>query len=144
MAGKDQKTGKMTEIPQKMIAVNRETGELMPLIREKRFYPGEIAKGILEGKEYSPEKELEIVNSSYWDNKLSQLVFYKERGDEMIQTSEPLVREISKDIREGRINPNALTPTQKQAFNTMENADIYLRNAYQSLNSLFNQAYKLS
>ena len=136
MPWKDPATGKMTEIPQKLIAVNRETGELMPLTREERFYPEEISKGVTKGKIYTPEKELEIANHSYWDNKLSQLVFYKERGDELLNKSLPLFTGEKKQL---------MNEEQKIAMsNVVNNAMIYFKNTQMSLNSLFNQAYKLA
>ena len=32
-----------------------------------------------KGKMYEAEEELKIANTSYWDNKLSQLIFIKRR-----------------------------------------------------------------
>ncbi|MBI2046607.1 sugar phosphate isomerase/epimerase [Candidatus Pacearchaeota archaeon] len=135
MPWKDPETGKMTEIPKKMIAVNKETGELMPLIREERFYPKEIGEGKFGGKVYTPEEELNIANHSYWDNKLSQLVFYKNGGDELLDKYHLLVEGEKKEL---------MTGEQKQAWNLRSNAMIYFENTQMSLNSLFNQAYKLA
>jgi len=133
---RDEKTGKMTEVPQRMIAVNRETGEMLPLVKEERFYPDEVSIGATHGKIYSPEEELGIANRSYWDNKLSQLIFYKERGDELMDKSLPLFEGDKK---------GQLTDEQKTAMsNVMNNAMIYFKNTNMSLNSLFNQAYKLA
>lgn len=128
----DPETGKKREVYQKMIAVNRENGQLTPLEREKRFYPG---AGEKFGKEYIPEEELKIANAGYWDNKLSQLVFYKERGDEIMTKFAPLIR--------GELN-NLTEPEQKQAALYIENAHVYFKNTHQSLNGLFNEAYKFS
>ncbi len=126
---KDSETGKMVEQTQKMIAVNRDNGQLIPLIREKRYYPG---KG---EKLYIPEEEIKIANSSYWDNKLSQLVFYKERGDEIMTKFLPLIRGEVKDLD---------IEQQKAARSYVENASIYYKNTHQTINSLFNEAYKFA
>ncbi len=126
-------------VPQQMVAVDQETGQLIPLVREKRFYPEEV-----KGKIYRPEEELKIANKSYWDQKLSQLVFYKQRADELISQNEPLVRRYLKDIQEGRLNPEALTPTQQKAINIIKNSQLFLENSYLNLRELFNQAYKFS
>lgn len=124
----------------RMIAVNQETGQFVPLEREKKFYPGEV--GVKpEGKIYTPEEELKMLNDTHWDNQLSQLIFYKERGDELMTkfagllTQQPILSD--KDIKN-------LAPEQQSAFHNVMNADTYNKNAYQSMLGFFNQAYKYS
>jgi len=123
-------------VPQRMIAVNQETGEFIPLIREERFYPRNLKREGKDwkGKIYRPEEELEIANASYWDQRLSQLVFYKERGDELLQKYYPLIA--------GQKEFTA--PEQKIAAENVNNAMIYFRNSYMNIDSLFNQAYKFA
>jgi len=132
-----EKYGKIGKIPRRMVAVNQETGEFIPLVREKRYYPG-------EEKIYSPEEELKIVNESYWDQRLSQLTFYKNRGDELLRDYYEPVKNVLEGLGTGKYKEKDLTPTQKAVLNQLRNVDIYLRNAHQSVNSLFNQAYKYS
>lgn len=127
---KDPETGKMKEVTQRMVAVNRDTGQLIPLQREERFYPGRE-----EGKTYTPEEELEIANESYWDNKLSQLFFYKDRADEILTRAYP---------KFAGEKPENFEEIQKHAFMASENAGIYLKNTHQSVNSLFNEAFKVA
>ncbi len=123
------KQGDIKEVPRKMVAVNQITGELIPLIREKRYYPG-------RERIYEAEEEREIANEGYWDNKLSQLAFYKERGDELLTKYYPLFA--------GEKQEN-LTPEQKKIKeDTLGNAMIYLKNTHQNLNSLYNQAYQVA
>ena len=131
---KDKKTGKMIEVPQKMVAVNQETGEFIPLTREKRYYPRMEDKKV--EKMYEPVEELNIANESYWDNKLSQLIFYKEKGDDILLKYYPIFKgEQQKEF----------TQEQKTAINNAtHNAMIYLQNTHQTVNSLFNQAYKVA
>lgn len=130
-------------IPTQMIAVNQETGDLVPLRREVRHYPTSP-----KGKVYAPMEEIAIANRSYWDNKLSQLVFYKERGDDILTKNFPMVAAEYKAIANGEIPQNKigeiLTDNQKAAFSNVTNANIYLENTHQSLNSLFNEAYKVA
>jgi hypothetical protein len=121
----------------RMIAVDRETGQFIPLKREKRFYPRDLVKG-KEGRVYNPQEELEIVNSSHWDQQLAQLVFYKERGDELLTKFYPLISGAIKS----KEDIEKLTPEQRAALQNVQNARAYLDNTYLSLNSLFNQAYK--
>jgi len=146
---KDPKTGEIIEVPRRMIAVNRETGEFVPLIREERFYPEKLHKvgEKWKGKTYEVKEELDIANRSYWDQRLSQLIFYKEKGDELIANNEPLIRDLLEDIEKGKIQPQQLTklsPEAKAAWDSIQNARLYLDNTYQTINSLFNQAYKFA
>jgi len=118
---------------QKMIAVNKLSGELMPLIREERFYPH-----MKEKKMYEPEKEIEIANASYWDNKLSEVLFNKDKGQEILDKFYPIIADkIGKEVL-------TLTQNQKIALQNVNNAKIYLDNTYQSLMGIFNQAYKVA
>ena len=132
-------------IPTRMIAVNQQTGEMMPLRREKRYYPNKP-----EGKIYSPEEEIDIANSSYWDNKLSQLIFYKERGDELLSKNYLMIAPEYKKLATGEMTEKAFenlissNPEKKAAFNNLKNASLYLENTQQNLNSLYNEAYKLA
>lgn len=142
---KNPETGEMEEVSEKMIAVNRETGQLIPLTREKRYYPGQKKEF---GAVYTPEEEIIIANGSYWDNKLSQLVFYKERGDEIMQRAMTQFQQLEelkkrKDIseEEKRRYGEALSGGIN---NDVNNVLIYHQNTRQSLNGLFNEAYKVA
>ncbi|MFA5992798.1 MAG: TIM barrel protein [Candidatus Pacearchaeota archaeon] len=162
-----EENGKMGEKTQKMIAVNRETGQLIPLIREKRYYPDRPEESF--GKIYEPEQELEIANRSHWDNKLSQLLFYKDRGDEILDKADKLaqgyVNEAKKtqQILSSNIDPETkqpLTDEQKRQYeeqivqlkqtaqlapqSQLQNAMLYFENTQLSTSSLFNEAYKLA
>jgi len=117
----------------RMIAVDQETGKFIPLEREKRFYPTKP-----EGEIYTPAEELKMANSTHWWNQLSQLVFYKERGDEIFRDFAPLV------LSENDQNMQNWTPAQKAALTNVKNAMIFYENTHQSLNSIYNQAYKYS
>jgi sugar phosphate isomerase/epimerase len=112
----------------KMTAVDQESGKMINLEREWRFYPQKP-----EGKIYTPEEELGIANRSYWDNQLSQLIFYKERGDEILQKSLPFLEGTS---------PTEYNDRQKTAAKQAKNGEIYLDNTMMSLQNLYNQAYK--
>ncbi len=120
------------QVMQRLIAVDQSTGQFIPLEREKRWYPS-----IPQGEIYTPEHELKIANDSYWDEKLSQLVFYKEGADKLLRDFWPLVATTSPQ-------DTKLTGEQIAAWNNIGNAQTYLSNAYKSINTLYNQAYKYS
>jgi hypothetical protein len=129
----------------RIVAINQETKQMIPIEREEKIYPG-----MQEPKIYTPEEQVEIHNHSQWDNKLSQLVFYKDRGHEVFERSYPIVapemaqflsKQISEEELKKRINAD---PQKKAAYNQVQNAMVYLENTDLELNSLFNQAWMYS
>jgi len=145
LSDEEKKKYKDTGVPTKMIAVNQESGELIPLEREMRYYP-EHEKGVT----YTPEQEIQIANRSYWDNKLSNLIFYKERGDELMAKNLPLFIDDLKKLETGQISKKEFeknigsNPEKKAALNNFQNAGIYVENAELNIHSLYNQAYKVA
>ena len=154
----------------RMIAVNRQTGRLAPLDREKKFYPsmmerkpdvtedeleryrkGEIKQEKIfrevpleEGEILSPERRLDIFNRTEWDNSLSQLIFNKERADEILEKNRVLIQHLEEDLRRGKISPETLAhyPEQRQALNHYKNAETYIEDVHLHLNNLFSNAYE--
>jgi hypothetical protein len=125
----EEKKQGVKEISGRIVAVDQESGKFIPLEREKKYFPG------TEGKVFTPEEELEMQNHSYWDQQLSQLLFYKERADELAAKSYPLIRNES---------PENFSSAQRAAAQQVENAMTYFENAYLSLRGLYHQAYKVS
>jgi len=123
----------------KIIAVEKESGKMMPLEREERFIPTE--RGIVK-EEWSPEKNLEIVNHTEWDSKISQLFFNKERADEILEKNQIQIQHLIQDIKGGGIDEKGLTPTQEQAYLKMKDAENYLSEITKNANSLFSRAYE--
>ncbi|MDD5193740.1 MAG: hypothetical protein PHF67_04110, partial [Candidatus Nanoarchaeia archaeon] len=125
----EEKKAGVKEIYSKMVAVDQESGRFIPLEREKKYYPGS------EGEIRTPEQELKLANESYWDQQLAQLVFYKERADELASKSYAEIH---------NADPDYFTEEQKVAAQKVSNSMAYLKNASMSLNSLYNHAYKFS
>ena len=119
-----------SEIISKMVAVDRDNGRMVNLEREKLFYPTDP-----EGHIFTPEKRLESANASHWWNQLAQLVFYKDRGLELVKEAIPLV--MGADMKN-------LTPEQTSALQQVQNGQIYLENTRLSLQNIYDQAYKYS
>ncbi len=107
----------------KMIAVNRETGKMMPLEVETKYYPDmeEFKPGVEEkieqelipreeliknrkkyvetiplgkGKIYSAEENLKVVNDTEWSNAISQVFFNKERADEILRRNQAQIKHV--------------------------------------------------
>jgi len=115
-----------------LIAINRESGQMVPLKEERKFYPGKETKlkldveeklhrgeiteeEIMQNKEkyfekipfeqgrvYSPERNLGVANRSEWDNKISQLFFNKERADEILNNNAVQIQHLMNYINEAK------------------------------------------
>lgn len=125
------------------------TPEQIEKVRRGELKESEIRKSIplqegKPGKILTPERRVDILNNSEWDNSLSQLLFNKERADEILQRNAPLIAHFEKDYREGKITPEVLSkfPEQKQAFDHYKNAEAYLDDTNQQLQGLFSRAWE--
>ena len=160
---------------EKLGAINQETGQMTSIKEEVRYYPGiesmrELKPGVEEkilrgeikeikeeyyqeiplekGKIISPDKQINMLNHSEWDNSISQLLFQKERADEIIRQNSPQISHLIKEMAEKKMTSKELNeylneaPMQKQAYNHFINAQTYLEDVDEHLSSLFSKAYK--
>ena len=122
---------------EKLFAVNKDTGKLSAMFNEETRFD------LFAGKEtLTPEKQLEIMNSSEWSNSMSQLIHHKEEADRIIAANEMRIADKLKGLYSGQISPNSLSADQKAAYAHVLNAQTYLSDAQKSANSLFDKAYK--
>ncbi len=128
------------EGPQEAViqAINQETHQVQRLKREMKYYPGEdLDKGII----FTPQRELDALNNTDWQNSLYTLVHQQHEADKIIG-------EYSKDIlpfiENGAINKEAVLQSEvgDQALGQLRNAEAYLEDARLHINGLFNKAYK--
>ena len=152
----------------RLIVVNRESGRLAPLEQEEMYYPGSekpredltkkeiqgYKEGLVphekifkqiplqKGERKTPEWKVKNLNATEWDNSISQLILNKERADEILQQNEIQIKHLLPELNSEKFNPNNLTPMQKQAYRHYQNAETYLQDTRQQINSLFNKAYK--
>ena len=106
--------------------------------------PSEVYETISleKGKIHSPEDRLRMINNMQWHNSISQIIFNKERADEILQQNQMQIQHLMKDLEEKRIKPEDLTTTQKQALTHLENARTYLEDTRINVEGLFNKAWK--
>jgi len=130
---------------EKIYVVNKDTGKVSAVFKaEEKFYP-EVPWSEREGivKVTSPREELQALNDTEWENSLSQLMHHKEDADARIQENMrliplPLLEKIKKNKEIVRL----LDPIQRAAFERLRAASHFLQDTHQSLNGLFNKAYK--
>ena len=155
----------------KLFVVNKESGKLYaPLEPETKYYPdskelkqetikkfqkGEIIPTDItrkdfkqiplgEGEVLSPERRLDILNNSEWDTSINQIIFNKERADEILQKNSMQIQHLQKQLDNQTISQETLKrfPEQKQAYDHYQNAKVYLDDTYMQLQSLFSKGYE--
>jgi len=154
----------------RLIVVNRESGKMAPLETEKKHYPdlreprkdltpeqieqhnrGEIKLSrkdiykdipLEEGKVLTPEKRLQILNTSEWDNSISQMIFNKERADEILEKNHVMIQHLEKDMH--KISPEVLEkyPELNKAWGHYNNAKAYLDDVHMQISAIFSKAYE--
>jgi len=127
----------------KIILINQETKEMVPLEEEKRYrlplHPEDQFKK--EGKIEPPREYIHSVNANEWINKLSNIDFYKQRAQQSIGSSMAVLGEdLAKPATQEFIN--SLSGKEKQAYSQLHEADISIENIRMTLNSAFDRAYK--
>jgi len=162
-----------------LMAVDRESGRIIPIKEEKLFYPGrdkepkegsekqinELIRrhkqGLIteeqlnkqaeryfekvdldKGKTSTPESRLRSHNHTQWEDSINQHIFNKERADEILRNNFPLFQHLWPDIQSGKISPEDFDPVRKEAWNHLANAQTYLEDTKQHVESLFHKAYK--
>jgi hypothetical protein len=124
----------------KIYVVNRDTGKVSAVFKsEEKYYPGR--EGLK--KVTAPRDELDNLNATEWDNSISQLMHHKEDADTRINENIRFIPiETMKDIQKNPEKVRLLGPTQREAYSRIVAASHFIQDAHQSLNGLFNKAYK--
>ncbi|MCX6748054.1 MAG: sugar phosphate isomerase/epimerase [Candidatus Pacearchaeota archaeon] len=115
-----------------IIAVNQETGQLVPIKREGKYYPesGYVIK--------VPEEEIKVVNNSEWINSITNLAFYKKEADEILR---PAATELAPFLAEGKFDEEQMK-NHGRAIQNMDRAKMFLDNVETSFRTLYSKAYK--
>jgi sugar phosphate isomerase/epimerase len=142
----DEKKGESRQA-KRLIAVDRETGKMIPLETETKYYPGEEE---VEGKKIIPEKGLETVNYTEWDNSLAQIEFNRENAERILQEVHPAHRDLYLEMRtaqmQGRIDEwmknRTLNEREMEELKRISSAEEFMGQARLNANAAFNKAYK--
>ena len=119
-----------------VIAINKETGQLIPLKREEKYYP-ETGKVIRV-----PEQEIREVNNTEWINNITNLTFYKKEADEVIRNSQANLFPLFEKLEKGKQLREEELKRYQGAIENLKKADLFLDNVETSFRSLYNKAYK--
>lgn len=133
---------------QKLVLVDQTTGKAATAMEEEEKYYLQYGD---KPETLSPERRMEIANSSNWDNEITQLIFNKERADELLNKSlpviEPVLARLSQEKPEKRrkimeeLSKN--NPDLQNYFSTFENAKLYIQDLQMHADSLYDKAMRL-
>lgn len=130
---------KNTEEMKQMIAVDQETGKLIPLEREKLYGPEEP-----KGKLHTPKERLDMANNSSWIQSITNLAFYKKEADEILNQAmpslQPLLDKIERKQKISKEEERIYLPS----INQMQRGQLFLDNVKTSFRNLFEKAAKFS
>ncbi len=150
----------------KIFAINQETNQLAPIEKEYKYYPRkpESLKG--KGELFDVKKQLESINNTKWENKLTDLATFNKHADEVIGAAPVILKEYENavidkktkkfydfDFKEGKEkkelpsifnmgSEEEKTYGKKEAYKKMMDADIFLENVRLNFNNAFHKAYK--
>ncbi|HOF44031.1 MAG TPA: sugar phosphate isomerase/epimerase [Candidatus Pacearchaeota archaeon] len=135
--------GKKPREFKRMVAVERETGKMIHLDTEKKYYPGE---DLSKGETYTPERNLESLNATSWDNQLTQLFFNKERADQILGENGAMIQDVLgsiEEIKKKGLNPyEVLSKPQQNALARYYDAQRYLEEINRQARSIFSKGYE--
>jgi sugar phosphate isomerase/epimerase len=141
----------------KKFAIDQETYKMTDLKRESKFrpyLPGSLEKG---GDEQTPDDQLESVNATEWENKITDLATFMKHTDEVIGAAPMFMAEYKnaiiddgkiKDAKTGKILPyfkkaeNPGEPDQEAYYSKLRDSDLFLENVQLNFNNAFHRAYK--
>src|SRR3989339_404455 len=154
----------------KLIAVNKQTGQMMPMESDVRYTLGgglkqeireklesgkitneQLSKQLSEGRitrddifsfesKYTPEENIRISNKSQWDSEITPILFNKEKVDEILQQNYPLVKNLLESREQIKIE--ALPQPQQEALQNIQHAETYLREIHKKADGSFSKAYQ--
>ncbi len=124
----------------RLIAVNRETGQMIPLETDKKFYPG---RGKLKEEIITPEDNLEIANHTEWDNSLRKVEFNRESAERILQNIHPHFQDLYYNYALGRLTKDLL-PEEVEQMKKISSALQYMEEAKIGLNSAFDKAVTIA
>lgn len=148
IAGSEWKTlgdveGKKPREAKRMIAVERETGRMIPLEREEKFYPGE---DLSKPQPYTPEKNLELINNQKWSDSLTQVEFNREHADRIMQDIHPNIIALNAKLT---TDPNfrknyEVSNEEREMLRRVYSANEYINEAEKKVRAEFSRAFELA
>jgi sugar phosphate isomerase/epimerase len=124
---------------QKLVVISRDTGKMIPIEEEKKFYPG--PKKIVE-EIMTSEHGLRSMNATEWMNSLEQVEFQRENAERILEDVHPIFQGIYMEILAGKRDSSKLNAEEQEQLNKIYSAGAYTHQADLSIRGLFDKAYK--
>jgi len=124
-----------------IIAVNRETGRLIPLESDVQYTPGGEK---VEARTLTPEKRMESLNHTEWENSLFQVEVSRENAERIMQDVHPLIVARNIALKTGQLNPEEISRDEAAQIKKVDSAMEFIKQARLSADSLFSKAYKVA
>jgi hypothetical protein len=123
-----------------MFAVNRDTGQIIPVKLEKRFYPEEK-----EQRWNTPRENIEMINNSEWQEKLIRMEQYKKMSDELREQAIDKIRAIqtAAALTGGKLTQQEDTDA-RMAESKLKQSQQFLSDVGAVLRTSYSTAYKYS
>ncbi|MDD5192390.1 MAG: hypothetical protein PHH54_01805 [Candidatus Nanoarchaeia archaeon] len=161
---KVKENGKIVEKIKSLYIINPDSGQLHEIKAQKRYFPEE-GKFTGEPSEFNPEKELKRINQDQWIEQLSGINRYANFGEQSIKKAEYLsgavsesegVKRTPEEIQQflAKIANEDLDKSNipelkdlnvkeraKEAQREIEEGQVWLRDAYRNMKSLFDNTY---
>jgi sugar phosphate isomerase/epimerase len=148
IAGSEWKTlgdveGKTKRTAKRLIAVDRDSGKMVPLEFEKKYYPG---GNLAEPKTYTPEENLEMANSTEWSNSLTQIEFNRESAERIMQDVHPTFYKLyTKLLTDKNFKDNYnVSSEENDEIKKIYSANQHLNEAEKKARSDFSRAYEIA
>jgi hypothetical protein len=125
---------------QKMFAINRESGRMTDLEREKEFYPG----GEVKESVRLPEDRLRILNNTEWKNSLFQIEVNRENAERIMQDIHPTTISRFVALKGKQLDPKQISGQEINQMDKLASADEFVGQANVAANALFSKAYELA
>ncbi len=129
------------------VAVNVDTGEMIPLKERKQFSPfryedlkGDPAKNKNSGSTFTTEDSLRSANESTWDNNLTQIANLQKQADEVVGPAFNILQSFR------GLNPDQISEEHqedyKNAVERVSNSEIFIDNMRLNITSAFDKLYE--
>lgn len=120
------------------VAIDQESGQMIPLKRELAFYPETPAAKMKEGEVRTPEEQLGMINRGDWSSKISNMAITKKHGDEILTRLAPHLIDLQQKLKEGMLTADE----QRKSLPEIKRADMFFDSVQATFRPLFNIAYK--
>lgn len=122
-----------------LIAIDRESGQPIPLKEDIMYTPGEK----IEKDKISPEDSLRMANNTKWSNALREIEFSRENAERVLSDVDPRFRELY--LRRAYLKENNdLSGEEFEMIKRVRSAAEFMHQAKLKLDSIFSNAYKFA